>query len=233
MCKLLHDLLQHAQWQHALRHGAIKFVTDSQCAAADVMSMGGAASVFPHVQHLYELAAAHDIDIIIEWRPREHALLQFADMHSKMLDVSDWSIGAAAFQQICGMFRVQATVDWFASTSNALCPVFYSRYLVDGCAGVDAFDHCWRLSPPALSYLCPPHMIVVRVLAKIRAEHADCILVLPAWYKVWHGLLLQLPIRDTLEVPGTCITWGPRAPASHDWCAALSATGLKAYYIRW
>ena len=74
-----------------------KSATDNQGVASDIQRMHGTSSVFEHVLSLYELAAQHDIELQVEWRPREHELLQYADMHSKLIDVADWAVSPAAF----------------------------------------------------------------------------------------------------------------------------------------
>jgi hypothetical protein len=100
-----------------------------------------------------------------------------------------------------------------------------------GCAGVDAFDFCWALPAGAISYICPPHMLAARVLRKVLDEQATCVLVLPAWYKVWHALLSLLPVHKSVKLPSTVITWGDRAPGPAARCSALAA-GLQAYLIK-
>lgn len=229
---LFKTLLQQPDWLALLQHRAVKILTDNQGVAYDVQSMHGAASIFPHILLLYELAAQYDIEIQIEWRPREHQLMQYADMHSKLIDVADWSIDPAVFTDLCRKWNVTPTVDWFARTWSAKCSTFYSRYLMPGCAGVDAFDFCWALPSPKLSYVCPPHMIVARVLRKILDEHANCILIIPAWYKMWHAMLSLLPITHCVQLPGNVIQWGDRAPESAHRCHALMA-GLYAYLIQY
>lgn len=95
---------------------------------------------------------------------------------------------------------------------------------------MDAFDHCWSLPEGVLSYMCPPHMLVARVLRKILDEKASCVLVLPAWYKAWHALIGLLPVCGTLALPASVLLWGDRAPDPSHRCHALLA-GLKAYLI--
>jgi hypothetical protein len=40
-------------------------------------------------------------------------------------------------------------------------------------------------------------MLAARVLRKVLDEQATCVLVLPAWYKVWHALLSLLPVHKS------------------------------------
>ena len=70
-----------------------------------------------------------------------------ADWHSKDIDTCDWGVSPQGYQQLCDMFQCQPAVDWFARPWSAKCAVFYCRYMMQGAAGVDAFDHYWVLPP--------------------------------------------------------------------------------------
>lgn len=106
----------------------------------------------------------------------------------------DWGITQRAFQTMLRRLQCATpTVDWFAAPWNAKCSSFVSRVAMQGSMQPDAFAHCWYL-PDHLGYICPPHMIIPRVLAKIDADRASCVLVLPAWLMVWHSQLQLLPI---------------------------------------
>lgn len=87
----------------------MKVLTDNQGLASDVQRMHGTTSVFQHILPLYELAAQHDIELQVEWRPREHQLLQYADMHSKLVDVADLAVSPAAFAAVCNAWHVTDT----------------------------------------------------------------------------------------------------------------------------
>lgn len=231
MVQLLDTLLQDPPWATALTHGAIKIITDSQVAARDVARMHGAAPVFAQVLDLYTLAASHDVELQVEWRPREHPLLQHADALSKAYDAGDWSIAPTALERALRQLHCPApSVDWFAAPWNARAPRFVSRFAAPGAWRVDAFDHCWRLPQNQLALICPPHTIIPRVLAKLEADRADCILILPAWFAAWNGTLPLLPIARQCSILATAIQWGPFAPPPSERCAALQA-GLRAYLV--
>lgn len=230
MFSLLQTLLQHHDWGPLLRHRTVKILTDNQGVASDMQSMRGCPSVFVHVKRMYELAAAHDLELLVEWRPRESDLLQYADLHSKFIDVGDWGVAPAAYGDLCQRWHLSPVVDWFARPWSAKCQVFYSRCLMPGAAGVDAFDHCWRLPPNHISYICPPQMLVARVLHKVLDDKASCLLILPAWYKSWHSLLHLLPVQVEERLPASVLLWGDRAPEPNRRSHALLA-GLRAYKV--
>lgn len=230
MCSLLQALLLHPEWQSRLVHRTVKILTDNQGVAADMQNMRGCHSVFTHVSCMYELAAAHDLELVVEWRPRECDALQYADMHSKFVDVGDWGVTQAAYNSMCDQWQVQPAVDWFARPWSAKCGVFYCQFLMPGAAGVNAFDHCWALPNGQFSYICPPQMLVAKVLSKVLQDKASCVLVLPAWYKAWHGLLKLLPVQADSRLPASVVEWGDRSPQAEQRSSALLA-GLRAYKV--
>jgi len=192
--------------------------------------MKGCPQVFGHVQKMYELAALHDLELIVEWRPRECDLLQYADVHSKFVDVGDWGVAPATYLAVCQQWQVHPVIDWFARPWSAKCAQFYCRFLMPRAKGVDAFDHCWALPDQQFSYICPPQMVVPRVLHKLLEDRANCVLVLPAWYKAWHSLLQLLPIQADVRLPASVVQWGDRAPDPNHRSHALMA-GLRAYKV--
>lgn len=230
MYSLLQALLLHHEWGPRLEHRAVKVLTDNQGVAADMQHMRGCRSVHTYVAKMYELAAAHDVELLVEWRPRECEALQYADLHSKFVDVGDWAVSIDAYNGLCDQWQVHPVVDWFARPWSAKCGTFYSQFLMPGAAGVDAFDYCWALPDGQLSYICPPQMLAARVLSKVLQDKATCVLVLPAWYKVWHGLIKLLPVQAECRLPASVVEWGDRAPQADQRSKALLA-GLRAYKV--
>lgn len=232
MVLLVRALLARPVWRQRMQHGRLHLISDSQVAVRDVQEMKGAPPIFAQVCQLYELLAPHDVDLSIEWRPREDAALQCADYLSKCTDVGDWGLLPHAFAgALQALGCAPPAVDWFAAPWNAHAPVFYTRFLCAGAAGADAFDFAWNLPAGQLGLICPPHTIIPRVLAKIAAEQASCILILPAWWAAWSGQIALLPVHARVRLPGSCVAWGPRAPPPARRCAALHA-GLWAYLIQ-
>ena len=76
------------------------------------------------------------------------------------------------------------TVDRFADSANAKLPVFFSRYLTPGSAGVDAFSVSWEGQN---NWLVPPIYLVPRVILHCIACQAVGTLVVP---KVAFGAFL-------------------------------------------
>jgi hypothetical protein len=230
MHSLLQALLLNPDWRSRLEHRTVRILTDNQGVAADMQKTRGCHSVFTYVAQMYQLAAAHDVELIVEWRPRECDALQYADLHSKFVDVGDWGVAQAAYVSLCEQWQVQPVVDWFARPWSAKCDVFYCQFLMPGAAGVNVFDHCWALPDGRFSYICPPQMLVAKVLSKVLEDRVTCVLILPAWYKAWHGLLKLLPVQAESRLPASVVQWGDRAPEAGQRSSALMA-GLRAYKV--
>jgi hypothetical protein len=73
-------------------------------------------------------------------------------------------------------------------------------------------------------------MLVSRVLDKVLQDKATCVLILPAWYKGWHGLLKLLPVQADSRLPASVVEWGDRAPQVGYRSTAMLA-GLRAYKV--
>ncbi len=67
--------------------------------------------------------------------------------------------------------------DLFASTHNAKCKEFFSRYPEINSSGEDAFGFAW---PKFAAYAFPPFNLVGRVLAKVAGDGVqDFLLICP------------------------------------------------------
>ena len=237
MRQLFAALLAEPTWRQHLQHAAIRFVSDSQAAVADLLGMKGTPPVHAQVCQLYELAAAHDVDVQADWRPRASDVMRYADAMSREPETGDWGISDAALSRVCAAFhipRVALSLDVFASAHNARAPTFFSRYLVEGAAGVDAFVHDWHVPPPSVPLICPPHMLVAATLTRILDARVSCLLLIPAWYHAWAGLLPLLPCmppKQGMLIPARDVQWGARAPPPQQRCRALAA-GVRAYSVR-
>ena len=85
---------------------------------------------------------------------REDPLIQAADVGSRSFDKDDWGIDDPSFYVLQSRFLPRGfTLDPFASTSNARCSRFFSRYAYPGSLATDAFSVDWSnecifVSPP-------------------------------------------------------------------------------------
>ncbi len=89
-------------------------------------------------KQLFWFCLEHRIVLHINWVPRE--LNQLANDASKLLDSSDWQLHPEMFAFLDGRWGPHS-VDLFASSKNAHCARYFSRYWCLGSQGVDAFSH--------------------------------------------------------------------------------------------
>jgi hypothetical protein len=175
-------LTQHGE----LRRGArVLFNTDSACSAFGVQRAASAT----HENHeliraIYECAAQAGIDVRVQWVPREENVP--ADELSKEGDAHGWGLSAAAQGLTFELFG-KCDVDAFATSANARCEAFCSRWAepraesVDGMAADWADGRRWLWTPPA--------PLVERVVARLQQRGGTGILVVPhvrqaAWWSL-------------------------------------------------
>ena len=69
------------------------------------------------------------IEVIPIWQPRFTVYIILADLGSKQYRSTDeWSMDSTTFKKIQTTLRVKDTVDGFATSEDALCTTFFSKY---------------------------------------------------------------------------------------------------------
>ena len=128
-----------------------------------------------------------------------------ADAHTRMIDNTAWGLKQLAFQQVLKELGVSAEVlqlDVFSQADMAKAPRWFSLYNAPGSAGVDGFLQRWT-NPDGSRAFCwinGPFHLMGRILAKLREERVDGILICPRWPKPWRAQLQHLPIVRTVTV---------------------------------
>ena len=219
-------------WQ--LRGGRVVILGDSQSGFANMQRCrAGDAEMFGVVRRVTLLAANQQVQITWEHRPRTDPKLWEADSLTREEDASDFRLTSKPFQQICrhplppllaaAMGRCtwgQPTLDPLADTASAKAPVFYSKHLCPGSAGMDGYAQPWpQLTAKGqrqLTFVFPgPVSDPAVAISKIREEMCDSILVVPTYGTgPWVGALHTLPIRDRLQLGYRAGMYqaGPRVP---------------------
>lgn len=194
---------------------------DNQATVAIVNGMKGNEHNFPLVRKLWELAKAHNVDVVTEWHPRSTQNQEVADWLSKLSDNSEWLLADWVYEQkvrtAVQMFGYDITQDVFASSTNAKVPRFFSRYWCPGTAGVDAFMQKWAVDQQGnkmFSYINGDFSRMGEILQKIRIEQCNCVVVYPMWPRYWQSLWAALPVRFHEVLPSSwdLFTPGPRVP---------------------
>ena len=121
-----------------------------------------------------------DIALHVLHLSREDPRIQAADVGSRSFDKDDWGIDDASFSVIQSRFLPHGfSLDPFASTSNARCHRFFSRYAYPGSSATDAFSVNW--SNECL-FVCPPIGKLIAAWKKIAAStNVSGAIILPVW----------------------------------------------------
>ena len=172
----------------------------------DIWYGGGSRTEKIHTEiiRLYKWCEEHNINLRVEWIPRDHNDL--ADYLSKWVDYDDWAIRHEIFLRICNRWG-EADVDLFASHTNTRRSKFFSLRYTPGAAGVDAFTHHW--GEFSLCWCNPPCALIGRVISHARRCKASIILLAPwtpqsPWWPTLRsrdGQSWAPFVRESLELP--------------------------------
>ena len=160
---------------HLLRDSCVKWFTDNQSTAriVDVGSMK--ISLHELALEVFSYCFENNIDLNIQWIPRE--LNSNADAISKIQDCDNWQLSEECFTLLERDWGPH-TLDCFASFYNAKVKRFYSRFWNPGTAGVDAFFQPWEGEN---CLVVPPVSIIPRVLNFMSTFDIQATLVVPHW----------------------------------------------------
>ena len=126
----------------------------------------------PHLQkialEIFEACKSKEITLIVEWKPREHPLLQHADLGSKSFDLAAYSLDFQSFLVILEFFNVWIGVDCMSNYWNRKAEVFFSKTEELGAAGVNFF--CQSLNSTTSYYCFPPPSLIL----SSSSELMDC-----------------------------------------------------------
>lgn len=118
-----------------------------------------------------------------------------ADRLSREADSSDWRLRRSVFLVLHARWG-PLTVDRFALSGNAQLPRFNAAVASPGVEAVDAWRQLWW---GERNYVNPPFAQAALALAKVAAEGAEAVLVLPVWpAQPWWPRLLSLASRAVL-----------------------------------
>ena len=77
--------------------------------------------------NIFEACKSKEITLIVEWKPREHPLLQHADLGSKSFDLAAYSLDFQSFVVILEYFEVWIEVDCMSNYWNRKAEIFFSK----------------------------------------------------------------------------------------------------------
>lgn len=151
---------------------------DNTTAISYINKMGGS-------RYLQYYTLAHEI---WTWAQSRHNFLIASYIPSKENTTADtlsrlpnpdteWSLSDSAFQRIIKLFGMPQ-IDLFASSWNAKCQSYISRFPEKQAVLIDSFTSNWC---QWFFYAFPPFSLALRTLVKIKNDKAEGILVVPNW----------------------------------------------------
>jgi hypothetical protein len=112
------------------------------------------------------------------WVSREDEIISWADWGSRDFRSDDYSLDPVTLNSLKGKFET-FTVDCMASSSNAICSKFFSRYSSPGTSGVNFFAQ--TLLQKDFHFCFPPVRKAVDALLHLEKFKVSGILVVPVW----------------------------------------------------
>ena len=223
----------------------LMYLTDSQAAFYAVMSLRAKQKeTINLVYEIWSLCRRHDIDLTVRWCSRWEPHMLQADTHTRMVDNTAWGLKPKAFSQVLADLGLQASdiqLDVFSQADMRKAERWYSLYNAPGSAGVDGFLQRWAKADgeKAFCWINGPFHLMGRIIAKLKEERADGVLICPKWPKAWRAQLKTLPIVKTVTVKqplaeGRKVSpFWPGARVSPEARNSLIYWTTEAHLVRW
>ena len=187
------------KWKEAR---SIHLQIDNMVALSYIVRQGGTKSqrLVDRARELWDYLASKGIMITAEWLPTH--LNTVADYESRNVeDSSDWLLNRQVFKSLCKAFKVNPSVDLFASRTCHQLKKYMAYKMDPEAVAVDAIQQDWgNFNAP---YAFPPFALIGQVLQKIESlSETVVILVAPVWpTSPWYPALLDLTVDNPVLLP--------------------------------
>ena len=161
--------------RHLCKGQSILWYTDNWSASRIVRKGSPVPQLHEMAEKIYEIGRSSDIELQVEWIPRE--MNHYADYLSKVIDHDDWQTSPGLFRYIDHKWGPH-TIDRFASSSNSKIRRFNSKYLCPNTEQVNAFTVHWEAEN---NFLVPPVTYIPKVLSYMKSCRAKGTLLAPYW----------------------------------------------------
>ncbi|XP_056637712.1 uncharacterized protein LOC130445848 [Diorhabda sublineata] len=164
-----------------LRNSHILLRIDNTTAVSYINRMGGVKYKYLNdlTKDIWQWCEERNIKIFASYINSESNVLADKASRSKEID-TEYSLNVEAYKQIVEKLGCPE-IDLFASYLNKKCKKFVSWHPDPESQNVDAFTLSWE---NIKGYIFPPFALLPKVLSKIEADRAECIVVFPIW-KLW------------------------------------------------
>ena len=153
----------------------VKWNTDNQNVVRILLAGSRKDDLQDQAVTIYSICAEHSVRLEPVWVPRDENV--YADYVSKLAELDDWSLNPQVFQWLDDIWGPH-TVDRFANNVNAQLNRFNSRFWSIGTEAVDAFTCDWSVDN---NWICPPPLLIPRILRHMQNCKAVGTMVVPEW----------------------------------------------------
>ena len=179
---------------------SVRLHIDNRTAAAYIQCQGGTKCnvLSQEALLLWEQAVSRDITLLTpHWIPTEENTA--ADFLSRY-DMSLWEVmlDRETFSAILNHFRLQPTLDVFASRSTAQLSRYMSWERDPHAVAQDALIQPWD----PVSYLFPPVPLLPKVIRQVKDQGIRAIMVCPQWPSaLWWVSMTKMMVEPPLKLP--------------------------------
>lgn len=196
----------------------LQVLTDNITTAAYINHLGGPS---PDLSQLATSVwmAAHDKGLTLSARYLQGTLNVTADMLSRLSDHYEWQLNKSLFVYLDQMWGPHS-IDRFATMSNALMPMYNSRYADPYTSGIDALaQQNWAKHN---NFVNPPFRLIPKVLQVVEKQKASATVIAPWWpAQPWFQKIMTLSVCPPLKLPMRALTRGvvkmPEALKNKKW----------------
>ena len=188
------------QFTHQVRNRDVLVMSDNKTAIAYLNKQGGVRSkrLFLLAKQTLLWCRGNQTRLLCRHIPGR--LNVKADLLSRRQQVigTEWSLHHSVVQSMWALWG-RPLIDLFATRDNNKLPTFVSPYPDEMAFATDALAISWN---GMWAYAYPPTQIIPAVLAKVKRDAVEMIMVAPWWpKKVWSLDLLELSLERPRALP--------------------------------
>jgi ribonuclease HI len=206
-----------------LRNTSVLVKVDNTTAVACINRMGSIKpGLLKITKDIFQWALERNIHLMATHIPGSMNTIADAESRRGHMD-TEWMLDRDVFQQVCVLYGTPE-VDLFATRINTQLPRYVSYRPDPQALAVDAFSMSWRYE---YMYIFAPFSLSSRILRKVEADQAQCLVILPLWpTRPWWTRALELLIDYPLLLPRQVLHL-PQSPKEQHHLTKLRLTAMK------
>jgi hypothetical protein len=204
-------VIQEIIEEEDLHDGTLLHQSDNTTAVSYLNKQGGKIPTISEIaEEIWDFCLERGIQLRSQYVPGIR--IESADFLSRMKEKpSEMKIPRNDFEEICRRWGAP-TIDLFATRFNCQTARFMTLFPDPKSVGTDAFSTRWSLE--RLPYAFPPFNQIGRILAKVRKERCQLILVTPEWESATWWPDLMMLAKSHLRLSGKLLNLEEEETAS-------------------